>query len=90
MLQLLKLCHQVTPIGGTCIDLYNGSGTTGIACAKEGFSYIGIEMNKKYCDISIGRINEALRQFDCDITCTLETLAYSANDPEFNVTNPAA
>lgn len=84
------LVRLVTPSGGTCIDLYNGSGTTGVACAKEGFSYIGVEMNKEYCDISIGRINEALRQVDGDLTCTLATSQVAANDPNFQKVEPAA
>jgi len=35
---------------------FNGSGTTGIACKLEGFYYIGIEITKAFCDISIKRI----------------------------------
>lgn len=55
--QLMRyLVKMITPPGGTCLDPFNGSGTTGIACKLEGFFYIGIEMTKAFCDISIKRI----------------------------------
>jgi len=53
MSYLVKL---VTPPGGIVLDPFNGSGTTGIACKIEGFSYVGIEREKEYCDITEARI----------------------------------
>lgn len=53
MQYLVKL---VTPKGGTVLDPFNGSGTTGIACKLEGFDYIGIELDPEYCKISEARI----------------------------------
>ncbi len=50
------LVRLVTPPGGICLDPYNGSGTTGIACKLEGFNYIGIEENPKHCEVSEARI----------------------------------
>ena len=32
----------ITPKGGTVLDLFLGSGTTGMACAVDGYSFIGI------------------------------------------------
>jgi site-specific DNA-methyltransferase (adenine-specific) len=40
MRYIVRLC---TPVGGLVIDPFNGSGTTGVACAAEGMNYIGIE-----------------------------------------------
>jgi len=37
------LARLVTPLGGTVLDPFSGSGTTGIACIIEGFHYILIE-----------------------------------------------
>ena len=37
------------------LDPFNGSGTTGIAATKLNRNYIGIELNKEYCDLSIRR-----------------------------------
>jgi DNA modification methylase len=51
------LVRLVTPKGGTILDPFNGSGTTGIACKLEGFDYIGIELDPEYCKISEARID---------------------------------
>ena len=50
------LCRLITPIGGTILDPYAGSGTTGIACKIEGFNFIGFEQDKNYCKIADARI----------------------------------
>lgn len=50
------LVRLVTPKGGTVLDPFNGSGTTGIACKLEGFDYIGIELDPEYVAISEARI----------------------------------
>ena len=52
MRYLIKL---ITPPGGTVLDPFMGSGTTGVAC--DGFKFIGIEMDKEYCKIAEARIN---------------------------------
>ena len=49
------LVKLVTPEGGTILDPFMGSGTTGIA-AKE-FNFIGIELDKDYLEIAKKRIN---------------------------------
>ena len=50
------------PPGGTCIDPFMGSGTTGVACVKLGRSFIGIEREPSYFDIACRRIAEAEKQ----------------------------
>ena len=42
------LCRLVTPPGGTVLDPFAGSGTTGMACLREGFNAILIEREAKY------------------------------------------
>jgi site-specific DNA-methyltransferase (adenine-specific) len=42
------LVRLITPPGGTVLDPFAGSGTTGLACAAEGFSFIGIEQDPKH------------------------------------------
>jgi len=42
------LVRLVTKKGGICLDPFFGSGTTGIACIKEGMNYIGIERESDY------------------------------------------
>lgn len=50
--------------GQTILDPFMGSGTTGVACAKLGRKFIGIELEPKYFDIACKRIEEAYRQPD--------------------------
>lgn len=49
---------------GVVLDPFMGSGTTGVACAKLGRKFIGIELEPKYFDIACKRIDEAYRQPD--------------------------
>ncbi len=50
------LCRMVTPPGGTVLDPFMGSGSTGKAAALEGFSFIGIEREPEYMEIAKARI----------------------------------
>jgi site-specific DNA-methyltransferase (adenine-specific) len=49
---------------GIVLDPFMGSGSTGVACAKLGRKFIGIELEPKYFDISCKRIEEAYAQPD--------------------------
>jgi hypothetical protein len=51
------LCRLVTPPNGIVLDPFMGSGSTGKAAALEGFSFIGIEREAEYVEISQARIN---------------------------------
>jgi DNA modification methylase len=50
--------------GHTILDPFMGSGTTGVACAKLGRKFIGIEIDPGYFDIACRRVEEAYRQPD--------------------------
>jgi DNA modification methylase len=50
------LCRLITPPGGTVLDPFNGSGSTGKAAVMEGFNYVGIELNPEYVAIAEARI----------------------------------
>ena len=55
--ELMKyLCRLVTPKGGTVLDPFMGSGSTGMAAKDEGFDFIGIEKEKEYFEICESRI----------------------------------
>lgn len=54
MQYLVKL---VTPKGGTVLDPFMGSGSTGKACRLEGFDFIGIELDSEYVEIAKARIS---------------------------------
>ncbi len=50
------LVKMITPPGGTVLDCFAGSGSTGVAAVAEGFHFIGIEAEEEYADISEKRI----------------------------------
>ena len=59
-IKLMKyLCRLVTPKGGTVLDPFMGSGSTGIAAKDEGFEFIGIEREKEYFEIAERRVSVA-------------------------------
>lgn len=50
------LVRLVTPINGTVLDPFMGSGTTGMACVAEQRRFIGIEREAAYMEIAKARI----------------------------------
>jgi DNA modification methylase len=50
------LCRLITPTGGVVLDPYMGSGSTGKAAVREGFSFIGIELDPDYYAICKARV----------------------------------
>jgi site-specific DNA-methyltransferase (adenine-specific) len=58
--QLMRyLVKLVTPPGGTVLDPFTGSGSTGKAAILEGFSFIGCELTEDYIPIIEGRLKHA-------------------------------
>lgn len=53
------LCRLITPPGGVVLDPFAGSGSTGLACAAEGFRFIGCELSPEYVEIAKARIRSA-------------------------------
>lgn len=51
------LCRLVTPPGGTVLDPFMGSGSTGKAATVNGFRFIGIERDPAYHKIAMARIS---------------------------------
>lgn len=56
------LCRLVTPAGGTVLDPFAGSGSTGKASVLEGFNFVGIELEAEYVAIARARVAFATRQ----------------------------
>jgi DNA modification methylase len=50
------LVRLVTPVGGTVLDPFMGSGSTGLACQREQFDFIGCEMSPDYAAIAERRM----------------------------------
>jgi site-specific DNA-methyltransferase (adenine-specific) len=57
MLYLIKL---VTPVNGTVMDCFLGSGSTGKAAIRGGFDFIGIEREEEYIKIAEARIKNEM------------------------------
>lgn len=58
------LCRLVTPPGGTVLDPFMGSGSTGKAAMREGFRFIGIDMTPEYVEIARARIAHELARLE--------------------------
>ena len=56
------LCRLITPPNGTILDPFMGSGSTGVAALREGFRFIGIELNAEYAEIARKRIENELNK----------------------------
>lgn len=57
--ELPKRCIETgCPKGGTVLDIFCGSGTTGVQAKKQGMEFIGIELNPEYIELANKRINE--------------------------------
>ena len=56
------LCRLITPPGGTVLDPFMGSGSTGKGAVLEGFRFVGIEREAKYLEIAAARIRHAQHQ----------------------------
>jgi len=56
------LIRLITPPGGTVLDPFMGSGSTGVAAVRGGWKFIGMEMEKEYYDISRSRLEDCNEQ----------------------------
>lgn len=59
------LIRLVTPPGGTTLDPFTGSGTTGKAAMLEGMNFVGIELSPEYFEIASKRILHARDNKSC-------------------------
>jgi site-specific DNA-methyltransferase (adenine-specific) len=69
------LCRLVTPPGGIVLDPFMGSGSTGKAAMREGFRFIGCELDAGYFEIAKARIKAAQPAADNDNGEPLEQTA---------------
>jgi site-specific DNA-methyltransferase (adenine-specific) len=53
---LSYLCRLICPPGGTVLDPFTGSGSTGVAALQEGFSFLGVELEAEYRRIAAARL----------------------------------
>ena len=58
-LDVMRELAKIAPEGGTILDPFMGSGTTGVAAMLEGRRFIGVEMVPHYQQVAERRIREA-------------------------------
>lgn len=58
-LEVMRGLVQIVPPGGTVLDLFMGSGTTGAACIAEGRKFIGCELDDHYFGVAEKRLRAA-------------------------------
>jgi site-specific DNA-methyltransferase (adenine-specific) len=61
---MMDLVSLYTNPGDTVLDPFMGSGTTGVACLKQGRKFIGIERDPTFFALACKRLGEAARQSD--------------------------
>ena len=62
------LVRLITPPNGIVLDPFTGSGSTLIAATREGFRYIGIELNEEYIEIAEKRLQAEQPLFEYNNT----------------------
>lgn len=64
-IELMRWClSQLPPETVSICDPFLGSGTTGVAAINMGMSFVGIEKEEKYFDVSVKRLLSAIDQPD--------------------------
>ncbi len=56
---MIRLLETFTSDDDAVCDPFTGSGTTGVACIQTGRSFIGIELEERYCEIAAKRLEHA-------------------------------
>jgi len=60
------LVRLITPLKGTVLDPFVGTGTTLVAAEREGFNSVGIDSNFEYCRIAEKRLKNKAEQLRID------------------------
>lgn len=61
---VMEWCLGFLPPDAVIGDFYMGSGTTGVACAKQGRKFVGCEIDPGHFETACHRVEEAYRQPD--------------------------
>lgn len=63
--QLAEWCGKlITPPGGTILDPFTGSSSTGVAAIRNGWNFIGIDRSQEYVEMSNRRLNAELARLE--------------------------
>lgn len=69
-----KVINSASHVSDTIIDIFMGSGSTGVSALKFGRKFIGIEREPKYFEIACRRIEDAQKQVDMFVTPELVSM----------------
>jgi hypothetical protein len=58
--EIMQQLVQVCPEGGTVLDPFTGSGSTGVAALREGRRFVGVELSSHYADVDEQRLRAEL------------------------------
>lgn len=61
---VMEWCLGFVPTAVTILDPFMGSGSTGVACARAGRGFVGVELDARHFDIACRRIEDACKQAD--------------------------
>jgi len=81
-IQVMQWCLGFLPDAKTILDPFMGSGTTGVACAKLGRKFVGVEIDEGYFDIACARIAKAYAQPDMFVERAPEPIQQPLFNPE--------
>lgn len=59
--EIMETIIQIAPPGGLVLDPFMGSGTTGVACIRQGRRFIGVEKVPRIFDDAVARIEDELK-----------------------------
>lgn len=62
--EIMQQLVQIWPEGGTVLDPFTGSGSTGVAALREGRRFVGVELSSHYADVAEQRLRAELTQDD--------------------------
>ena len=65
-LDVMRELVKIVPEGGTILDPFAGSGTTGVAALMEGRHFIGVEMTEHYAEVAAERLRTVQRGYKAD------------------------
>lgn len=65
-LEVMRELCKIVPEGGTILDPFAGSGTTGVAALIEGRKFIGSEMTEHYAEVAANRLRTVERGYRDD------------------------
>ncbi|MGQ4409056.1 DNA methyltransferase, partial [[Kitasatospora] papulosa] len=65
--EVMQQLVQVCPEGGTVLDPFTGSGSTGVAALRAGRRFVGVELSAHYADIAEERLRAQFTKDDFEL-----------------------